>query len=128
MGELTALVDTSVLIGSLEAVDPAKEGTWAVSVITIGELHAGVLLAPHGPAQAGRLQRLADVLSTVAVVEVGRSVAGAYGELRMAMGRAPSNDLWIAATALANDLELVTCDQGQASLPLVRTCLIAAGP
>ena len=45
----------------------------------------------------------------------------------MTAGRAPSNDLWIAATALAHDLELVTRDERQASLPLVRTCLIAAG-
>jgi predicted nucleic acid-binding protein len=124
MGELTSLVDTSVLIGSLEVVDAGKEGTWAVSVITLGELHAGVLLATPGLTQADRLRRLADVLSIAAVVDVGRSVAGAYGELRMATGRAPSNDLWIAATALAKNLELVTCDERQASLPLVRTTLI----
>ncbi|MEA2148419.1 MAG: hypothetical protein QOD69_249 [Solirubrobacteraceae bacterium] len=127
MGELTSLVDTSVLIGAPELDDAAKEGSWAVSAITLGELHAGVLLATHGATQAGRLQRLADVLSIVPVIDVGRSVAACYGELRMTAGRAPSNDLWIAATALAHDLELVTRDERQASLPLVRTCLIAAG-
>lgn len=126
MGELTSLVDTSVLIGSIEVVDPTKDGTWAVSVVTVGELHAGVLMASHGATQAGRLQRLADVLSIVSVIDVGRSVALAYGELRTASGRGPSNDLWIAASALANDLELVTRDEKQASLPLVRATLIAA--
>ncbi|MGI8729534.1 MAG: type II toxin-antitoxin system VapC family toxin [Solirubrobacteraceae bacterium] len=121
MGELTSLVDTSVLIGALEVVQAAKEGTWAVSVVTIGELHAGVLLATHGATQSGRLKRLAAVLSLVSVLDVGRSVAVAYGDLRMVSGRSPSNDLWIAATALANDLELVTLDREQAALPLVRT-------
>ena len=28
MGELTSVVDTSVLIGAFEVVDAAKEGTW----------------------------------------------------------------------------------------------------
>jgi len=124
MGELTALVDTSVLIGAFELVNAAKDGTWAVSVITIGELHAGVLLATHGPTQSARLKRLAAVLSLVSVLDIGRSVAVAYGDLRMVSGRSTSNDLWIAATALANDLELVTMDQGQAALPLVRTTLV----
>ena len=45
MGELTALADTSVLIGAFDVVDGAREGTWAASVVTIGELYAGVLLA-----------------------------------------------------------------------------------
>jgi len=126
MGGLTALADTSVLIGSMDVIDPEKDGTWAVSVITVGELHAGVLVSDHGPAQAGRLQRLSDVLSITAVIDVSRSVAGAYGELRMASGRRPSNDLWIAATALAHDLELVTMDERQASLPLLRCTLIPA--
>lgn len=124
MGELTSLVDTSVLIGALEVVDPTKEGTWAVSVVTIGELYAGVLLESHGAAQAGRLKRLAAVLSLVTVLDINRSVALAYGDLRVTSERSTSNDLWIAATALAHELELVTMDRGQAALPLVRTTLV----
>jgi predicted nucleic acid-binding protein len=126
VGGLTALADTSVLIGSIEVVDAEKDGIWAVSAVTVGELHAGVLVSRHGPTQAGRLQRLSDVLSITSVIDVDRSVAGAYGELRMTSGRRPSNDLWIAATALAHDLELVTMDERQASLPLVRCTLIPA--
>ncbi len=44
----------------------------------------------------------------------------------MATGRLPSNDLWIAATALAHDLTLVTADERQAASPLVRTQLLGA--
>ncbi len=125
MGGLTSLVDTSVLIDSLQIIDAEKEGVWAVSVVTVGELHAGVLLATHGPIQARRLQRLSDVLSLASVLDITRSVAVAYGELRMvAAGRAPSNDLWIAATAIAHDLELVTADKRQAALPHVRAQLV----
>lgn len=121
MGELTSLVDTSVLVGAFEEVQAARDGTWAVSIVTVGELHAGVLLAARGATQSGRLKRLAAVLSLVPVLDICRSVVAAYGDLRMVSTRLPSNDLWIAATALANDLELVTMDRAQAALPLVRT-------
>lgn len=124
MGELTSLADTSVLIGAFEVVDAAKEGTWAVSVVTIGELYAGVLLAGHDAEQAARLKLLAAVLSLATVLDIGRAVASGYGDLRTLSKRSPSNDLWIAGTALAHDLELVTSDQAQAALPLVRTTLI----
>ena len=124
MGELTTLLDTSVLIGATDFVDSAREGSWAVSVVTIGELYAGVLLANRDATQRSRLGRLADVLAVAPMIDADRATAVAFGDLRMTSGRAPSNDLWIAATALANDLELVTMDEAQAVLSLVRTKLI----
>src|SRR3954451_139053 len=108
MGELTSLVDTSVLIGAFELVDSGKAGTWAVRVVTIGELYTGVVTATQSDVQSTRLKRFAGVLSLVSVRDVDRSVATAYGDLPILSGRAPSNDLWIAATALAKELELVT--------------------
>ena len=126
MGELTALLDTSALIGVSDVVASAREGTWGVSVITIGELYAGVLLAKRDAAQRRRLARLADVLAVAPVIAADRAVAVAFGDLRMTSGRGPSNDLWIAATALANDLELITLDERQAALSLVRTRRIEA--
>jgi tRNA(fMet)-specific endonuclease VapC len=71
--------------------------------------------------QAARLRRLSAVLSEAPVLEVDRAVTVCYGELRAATGRLPTNDLWIAATALAHDLTLLTADERQAALPLVRT-------
>jgi|1186.fasta_scaffold343644_2 predicted nucleic acid-binding protein len=126
MGELTTLFDTSVLIGPTEGPPPELGGDCAISVVTVGELYAGVLLATQDAVQAGRLRQLAVVLSDLAVMDIGRTVSSAYGELRAAARRRPSNDLWIAATALAHDLELVTMDERQASLPLVRCTLIPA--
>ena len=121
---MSNLVDTSVLVdaGLLAGLDVA--GDWAVSAVTVGELHAGVLLANHEPQQAARLRRLSAVLSEAPILEVDRAVAVCYGELRAATGRMPTNDLWIAATALAHDLTLLTADERQAALPLVRTTYV----
>ena len=51
MGELTTVVDTSVLtaagIGELR-----MQGGWAISAVAVGELEAGVLLA-EDPAAGG---------------------------------------------------------------------------
>lgn len=123
MGDLKTLFDTSVLAGPRDG-QPRLEGGCAVSVVTVGELHAGVLLATHGPARAARLQRLSDILSLAAALDISRRVAVVYGELREASGRGPSNDLWIAATAVAHDLELITADKRMAALPYVRAQLV----
>jgi predicted nucleic acid-binding protein len=124
MGTLTAIADTSVLIGAFDVVDGAKSGTWAVSIVTVGELYAGVRMTQVAAEQSSRLKRLVAVLSLVTVLDIDRRVATAYGDIRASSKRAASNDVWIAATALANALELVTLDQGQAALPLVRTQLL----
>ncbi len=115
------LVDTSLLVGGREVSPADVDAAWAVSAITVGELHAGVLLARGQAQHAARLRRLSAVLCEAPVLEVDRTVATCYGELRAATGRMATNDLWIAATALAHDLTLVTADERQAALPLVRT-------
>ncbi len=117
---MTALIDTSVLV-SASAV--TLDEPWVVSVVTVGELQAGVLLAGDDPVRAQRLSRLAAVLAETEIVPIERAVAARYGELRAATGRQPTNDLWIAATALAHDFTLFTADQRLASLPLVRSVL-----
>jgi predicted nucleic acid-binding protein len=120
---VTLLVDTSVLTGSV--APPRRDERYAVSVVSVGELEAGVLLATRGAARAERLARLTAVLAQAAVLPVDRRVATFYGRLRAgARGRKPHNDLWIAATALAYGYTLVTADARQAALPLVRTELV----
>jgi predicted nucleic acid-binding protein len=116
------LVDTSVLVGD---VAPQEPGTWAVSVVTIGELEVGVLLAP-GKLRAQRLARLTAILAQAPVLGVDRRVAAHYAQLRAASGRQPANDLWIAATSLAHELTLLTADTRQSALPGVDAVLLAA--
>ena len=101
------------------------EGAWAVSAISIGELDAGVLLAKEPDRRASRLRRLTGMLAEAPILELDRAVARGTASCRAETGRLPTNDLWIAATALAHDLILLTADEHQAALPLVRTSLLA---
>lgn len=119
---MTALIDTSVLVGTLA---PDVDEPWVVSVVTVGELQAGVLLTENASVRAQRLRRLTAILAEAPIVSIEHSVAARYGELRAATGRRPSNDLWIAATALAHDFTLVTADERLSSLPLIRATLVS---
>lgn len=122
---MTVLVDTSVLAGTaagLEAIDEP----WAVSVISVGELQAGVLLAGGDRVRAQRLARLTAILAEAPLLPIDRHTASLYGSLRAQSGRKPHNDLWIAATALAHELVLLTADERQAALPGLNATLIPA--
>lgn len=126
---MSLLLDTSVLVaglvaGSGETPAPVLDEPGMISVVSVGELEAGVLLARGRTQRADRLRRLAAILSAAPLLPVDRLVAARYGEIRAASGRRPSNDLWIAATALAHELTLVTADEAQAALPLVRARLV----
>jgi toxin FitB len=112
------LLDTSVLI----AADTARElpATAAISVITLGELHAGVRLARGDRARDARRQRLEAVTAAFAPLPVDEVVAERYGEL-LALARkrrraAKATDLLIAATAAATGRILYTLDERQAAI------------
>jgi predicted nucleic acid-binding protein len=117
-----SLIDTSVLAAA-RGIEGFSDD-WAVSAITVGELEAGILIAHDAAIRARRLALLAAVLAEAPALPIDRHIAARYGELRARAGRQPSNDLWIAATALAHDLTLVTADERQAALPLVRSQLV----
>jgi predicted nucleic acid-binding protein len=113
------LLDTSVLI----AADPSAlelPPTAAISVVTLGELHAGVLLAREAQVRELRRQRLAAVRAAFAPLLVDEPVAERYGEL-LALARsqgraAKATDLLIAATAAVHSCTLYTLDRSQAEL------------
>ena len=110
------LADTSVFIAH-EAGRPidikAMPDRLAVSVITIGELRAGVLAATDTIIRDRRLDTLTAALS-LEPVPIDVEVANAWARLRLALRdadlRMPVNDSWIAATAMALDVPLVTQD------------------
>ena len=110
------LADTSVFIAQ-ETGRPILEDSLpdelAVSVITVGELRAGVLAAADTPTRDLRLSTLAAVLS-LQPVPIDDGVAASWARLRMALRdqglRMPVNDSWIAATAMALDVAIVTQD------------------
>ena len=113
----TGLLDTSTVIGGLPAaIGEQLPDLLAISVMTLGELHAGVLMASDPLVRAARLARLGDVQREFAILDVDPRVAQLFGELRAQSGRRAVADLLIAATALANGMVLVTRDERQARL------------
>lgn len=111
-----ALADTSVFIAresgrSVRAdVLPDRLG---VSVITMGELRAGVLAAADLQTRDRRLATLMAAQRLEPIPIDGR-VAEAWAHLRVALRdagvRMPVNDSWIAATAIALDVPVATQD------------------
>jgi predicted nucleic acid-binding protein len=92
----------------------------AVSVITIGELRAGVLSAADVETRDRRLSTLTAAL-TLAPVPIDQAVAEAWARLRVLLRmhqlRMPVNDSWIAATAMSLGVPVVTQDEDYVSLP-----------
>ncbi len=76
----------------------------AISVITIGELRAGVLAAQDTETRDKRLNTLQAALS-VEAIPITVAVAAAWARLRLVLRengrRMPVNDSWIAATAIS---------------------------
>ena len=117
------LADTSVFIASEtgRALDlDALPDVIAVSVITIGELRAGVLAAAD---VATRDRRLVTLTQTLAIqpVPIDEGVAEAWAKLRVTLRdrgeRMPLNDSWIAATAISLGIPVVTQDDDYIDLP-----------
>lgn len=94
----------------------------AVSVITVGELRAGVLAAHDLETRDLRLLTLTIALSLDPIPVDGR-VAEAWARLRVALAQAglrmPANDSWIAATAMALGVPVVTQDDDYTELPIL---------
>ena len=125
-----ALADTSVFIG-LEATrfDPSRfDGfEWGVSAVTLGELRLGVLQAQNPEAASRRLStyQLAQQFEALIVDEaVSEAWALLISRLRAAGRKASINDSWIAATAIAHRVPIVTQDSDYDGMPGVEVILI----
>ncbi len=105
------LLDTSVLIA--EDVNPLP-GQLAISVISVAELHFGVLVAASPHMRAVRLARLSRLQRRFDPLPVDDAVADSYGQIAAhvaASGRQPrarTMDLLIAATAHVHGAILYT--------------------
>lgn len=85
----------------------------AVSVVTVAELHAGVLAAVDTDTRARRLATV-DALADVRILPIDERAGIQWARMRVQLAeagrRVDVNDLWIAATAVANGLPVVTQD------------------
>jgi predicted nucleic acid-binding protein len=119
----TGLADTSVFIAQESArairIDRLPDRL-AVSVITIGELRAGVLAADDTAQRDRRLGTLTAALS-FEPVPIDQAVAETWARLRVSLRdvglRMPVNDSWIAATAMTLGIPVVTQDDDYLQAP-----------
>lgn len=126
------LLDTSVFIASESGRALRTEllpDESAVSVVTLAELQAGVLAAADVDTRARRMATL-DAVADIELVGVDEAAAHVWARMRVGLAEAGRrvnvNDLWIAASAAAHGLPVVTQDddyaavEGMAGLRVVR--------
>jgi len=113
------LLDTSVLIANELPLDDLPVSA-AISVVTLGELHAGVHLARTDEARRRRQGRLDAIRRAFVPIPVDEPVAERYGAV-LALARkegraAKATDVLIVATAASTSRSLATLDDAQARL------------
>ena len=124
------LVDTSVFIAReserpLDADGMPEE--IAISVISIGELRAGVLATSDVATRNRRLTTLTEALA-FDPIPIDERVAEEWARLRVELRdtgqRMPINDSWIAATARSIGVPVVTQDSDYVRIPDLDVLLV----
>ena len=116
------VLDTSVFIATEsgrqldEALIPDEVAT---TVVTLAELHVGVLAATTSDIRAQRLATL-ESIADMETLPVDDDAARMWARLRIHLAetgrRVRINDLWIAAIAASRGLPVVTQDEDFAAL------------
>lgn len=107
---MPVLLDTSVLI----AAEEAPHEDVAISVVSLTELHFGVLIAPDDETRARRMRRLGIVEARFDALVFDAAAARECGRLHAAVAqrggqpRRRALDLAIAATASVHGVPLMT--------------------
>lgn len=111
------LLDTSVLIAAEEGRPLRAEAlprSAAISIVTVGELRAGILAAPDIESRDRRLYTLERISGTT-ILSLDHRVAQTWAGMRAYLAASEKgvsgNDLWIAATAAAAGMPVVTQDR-----------------
>lgn len=110
------LLDTTVFIATENGRGLRREKLperTAISIVTKAELRAGVLAADDIATRDRRLATL-EAVSRIAVLAVDDGVDRAWAQMRACLSgsgrRVNANDVWIAATAVAHEMPVVTQD------------------
>lgn len=116
------LADTSLLIALEQGRELLAEPPehLMVSAVTIGELRWGVLAATDPEVAAQRLDTLLRA-QRLEPLPINEEIAAIWANLRIALRRRgrrlPINDSWIAATAMAWRIPVVTQDDDYEGVP-----------
>jgi predicted nucleic acid-binding protein len=110
------LLDTSVLV-AIESGRPLRKEampeTMAISVVTRAELRVGIFAAEDIETRDRRLVTF-ELANRIVALPVDEAVSRAWAQMRAylrASGRKVRiNDMWIAATAAAHEIPVVTQD------------------
>ena len=125
-----ALADTSVFAGlEAERLDAARFATfeWGISVVTLGELRLGVLRAADADIAARKLStyQVAQRFEAFAITEqVSDAWALLIARMKAAGRKLPIKNSWIAATAVAHGIPVVTQDADYDAMPGVEVIRI----
>lgn len=110
------LLDTSVFVAIETGRSLRKEAmpmTGAVSIVTKAELRAGVLVADDISTRDRRIKTL-ELATRIVALPVEEEVSSAWAQMRAYLAaagrRVNANDMWIAATAAAHEIPIVTQD------------------
>jgi predicted nucleic acid-binding protein len=110
------VLDTSIFVSLEESRSLKKEALprqSAISVVTRAELRVGVFAA-DGIASRDRRIATFEAAGRFAVLPIDEDVGRAWAQMRAYLGasggRVRINDMWIAATAAAHEIPVVTQD------------------
>jgi predicted nucleic acid-binding protein len=114
--EARGLLDTSVLV-AIERGRPLRTEaipeTTAISVVTKAELRVGIFAAEDIETRNQRLMTW-DLANRIVSLPIDEAVSGAWAQmrayLRASKRRVRINDIWIAATAAAYEMPVLTQD------------------
>ena len=114
------LIDTSVLIAAergdldLSKVAATFDDDAFISVITVSEMLHGLHRATTAVIRDRRSKFIEEILELLAVIpieiEIAREHSSIWAHLAMKGNMIGMNDLWLAATCLANDLTMATAN------------------
>lgn len=110
------LLDTSVFIAMESGRSLRKEAmpmAGALSIVTKAELRAGVLAAEDITTRDRRLKTL-ELATRIVALPLEEEASNAWAQMRAYLAAAgrkvDANDMWIAATAAAHEIPVVTQD------------------
>jgi predicted nucleic acid-binding protein len=125
---IQGIVDTSVLIATDQRSFAERHGDYAISVLSVAELHKGAVRAKSPRDRAARIARLAVVEQTYEVVPIDRRIAVKFGEIAATTSRLANRphviDGLIAATAIVLGVPVLTRDHDFDRIPGIEVVIV----